>query len=573
MSSDGYPTDSKAAFGTTVSSNEKGQAYETEAVYYGDDVPQGQIVSEEDQKYGHLKRGLNSRQIQMLAIGGAIGTGLFVGSGQVLADSGPAPLLLSYIVMSFVMWTIMNCLGEMTTYLPLSGVSPPYFVERFADKSLAFAASWIYWYSYAFLVPTEITAAAIIIEYWTDKVPTAVWLAIVLVCIVGLNVFVVSAFGEAEFWFASIKVITILGLIVVGIVIFFGGAPTHDRLGFRYWKDGLAFQQLMGVPGSTGRFLAFWNAMVKSGFSFITSPELIVIAAGEAEAPRRNIPKAVRRFIWRLLFFYILGSLVIGVIVSSQSPRLLSALNAGAGNAAASPFVIGIQNAHIQVLNHIINAAVLTSAWSAGNAFMFAGSRILYSQACNGDAPKLFKTCNRWGVPYYAVALNTGIACLSFLNVSSSSANVFTWFTNLSTIGGFIGWICCLITYLRFRKAMSFNGILDTLPFKTPLEPFAAIGVLIFLLVLTITNGFRVFLKTESHPNFSVPDFVAAYITLPIFLALYFGHKAWTRNWKWFKSVDEVDVTTGLEVVDAIEAMYPERVPKNALEKFWFWLA
>lgn len=582
MSHEGFPTESKAVLGSTMSTGsqevspyptEKRQVRETEDIYFGDDIPKGQILGEQESKYGHLKRGLKSRQIQMLAIGGAIGTGLFVGSGQVLADSGPAPLLMSYIIMSFVMWTIMNVLGEMTTYLPVTGVSPPYFVERFADKSLAFAASWIYWYSYAFLVPSEITAAAIVVEYWTHRVPTAAWIAIILVVIVSLNIFVVSAFGEAEFWFASIKVITILGLIIVGIVIFFGGTPTHDRLGFRYWKHGEAFQQLMGVPGAAGRFCAFWNAMVKSGFSFITSPELIVIAAGEAQAPRRNIPKAVRRFIWRLLFFYILGSLVIGVIVSSKSPRLLSALNSGSSDAAASPFVIGIQNAGIPVLNHIINAAILTSAWSAGNAFMFAGSRILYSQACNGDAPKIFKTCNRWGVPYLAVGLNAAIACLAFLNVSSSSANVFTWFTNLSTIGGFIGWICCLIAYLRFRKAMNFNGILDSLPFKTRLQPWASIGVLVFLIILTLTNGFRVFLHTESHPHFVGADFVAAYITLPIFIVLWFGHKLWFRNWRWFIPVEEVDVTSDLDVVDAIEAMYPDREPKNALQRFWYWLA
>lgn len=520
-------------------------------------------IEQDKQQFGTTERGLKSRHVQLIALGGCIGTGLFVGSGAILSNSGPASLLLAYIIMSFVIWTIMNCLGEMTTYLPLSGASPPMYIHRFVDESTAFAAGWNYWYAYAFLVPSEITAAAIVIEYWTDVVPTAAWIAIIWVLIVALNIFMVKIFGETEFWFASLKIIAIVGLIIIGIVIFFGGAPSHDRLGFRYWKHD-AFKEYI-VGGASGRFCGFWNALVRSGFSFIMSPELITISAGETEAPRRNIPKATRRFIWRLLFFYVLGALVIGVIVSSSNPMLMS----GSGDASASPFVIGIKNASIPVLNHIINGAILTSAWSAGNSFLFAGSRTLFSLATEGEAPAIFRYCNRWGVPVYAVLATSAVALLAFLNVSSSSASVFTWFTNLSTVSGFLAWLCVITAYLRFRKALQHFGVDDTRPFKTAFQPYASYITFFIVSLLTITNGFTVFVGG----SFNAGDFVAAYVTLPIFAALYFGHKAWTKNWKFVYPVEEVDVFTGLDEVERVEALYPEREPKNWLEKFWFWVA
>lgn len=520
-------------------------------------------IEQDKQQFGTTERGLKSRHVQLIALGGCIGTGLFVGSGAILSNSGPASLLLAYIIMSFVIWTIMNCLGEMTTYLPLSGASPPMYIHRFVDESTAFAAGWNYWYAYAFLVPSEITAAAIVIEYWTDVVPTAAWIAIIWVLIVALNIFMVKIFGETEFWFASLKIIAIVGLIIVGIVIFFGGAPSHDRLGFRYWKHD-AFKEYI-VGGASGRFCGFWNALVRSGFSFIMSPELITISAGETEAPRRNIPKATRRFIWRLLFFYVLGALVIGVVVSSSNPMLMS----GSGDASASPFVIGIKNAGIPVLNHIINGAILTSAWSAGNSFLFAGSRTLFSLATEGEAPAIFRYCNRWGVPVYAVLATSAVALLAFLNVSSSSASVFTWFTNLSTVSGFLAWLCVITAYLRFRKALQHFGVDDTRPFKTAFQPYASYITFFIVSLLTITNGFTVFVGG----SFNAGDFVAAYVTLPIFAALYFGHKAWTKNWKFVYPVEEVDVFTGLDEVERVEALYPEREPRNWLEKFWFWVA
>lgn len=391
-----------------------------------------------------------------------------------------------------------------------------------------------------------------------------VWITIILITILALNIIAVPFFGEAEFWFASIKLITIIGLIIIGIVLFFGGGPDQtSRLGFRYWNNPGAFTPYL-VPGDTGRFLGYWTAFVRAGFAFITSPELIALAAGETVAPRRNIPKAARRFIWRLAIFYGVASLIIGVIVPSDDPRLLSPDS----NASASPFVIGIQNAGIPVLNHIINAAILTSAWSAGNAFLFSGSRIMYGMALTGQAPKIFAQTNRYGVPWTAILVTWAFGLLAYLNVSNSGAQVFTWFVNISTISGFIAWIVCLITYLRFRKAMFYHGAYDALPFKTPFQPYATWIALFVLVVLTLTNGFQVFFPK----NWSAANFLAAYITLPVFLALYIAHKVFRRT-PFAIKVEEIDIITGKKEMDELAASDTEPLPKNWLHKIWLWIA
>ncbi|KXX73921.1 Proline-specific permease [Madurella mycetomatis] len=511
-----------------------------------------------------LQRGLKSRHIQFLALGGAIGTGLFVGSGLILSYVGPVPLWLGYLSMMMVVWIVMNDIAEMTTYLPMKGITLPYFTDRFVDRSLAFASGWNYWYAYAILVAAEASAGAILLNYWETPVPTAVWITIILVVCLALNIIAVGVFGEAEFWFASIKLITIIGLIIVGIVIMAGGAPNGDAIGFAYWHDPGAFKEYMAT-GSTGRFLAYWTAFIRAGFSFITSPELIGLAAGETVAPRRNIPKAARRFLARLALFYGVSSLIIGAIVPSTDENLLNPDS----NANASPWVIGIQRAGIVGLNHVINAAILTSAWSAGNAFLYSGSRVLFSMAATGQAPRIFTKTTRRGVPYMAVLATWSVGLLAYMNVSESGGQVFAWFMNVSTISGFIAWIVVMITYLRFRAGMSYQGLMETRPFKTIGQPYATWFILLIVSLLTLTNGFQVFVEGQ----WNYRDFLAAYITIPAFLILYIGHKVWSRTFRFAKPAHEIDVVTGKKEMDDLCANDKPPVAKNWVQRAWFWLA
>lgn len=529
----------------------------------------GKILSTENSNESFdpdtLQRGMKSRHLQLIALSGAIGTGLFVGSGFTLSICGPAALFLSYIILSVVVYFVMTMLAAMSNFLPLPSTGAPSFVNDYTSESLGFAIGYNYWYAFSILVAAEVVAAAIVIEYWTTKVHIAVWITIFLVLLLVLNMSPVKYFGETEFYFGGIKLITLTGLIILGVVLFFGGGPNHDRLGFRYWKHGNAFHEHL-VEGSTGRFLSVWTAIIKAGYSFICSPELIVAGAAEVVDPRRNIEKAASRFIYRLAFFYIFGSLVIGVIADSNSKQLLT----GSGNASASPFVLGIQNAGISVLNHIINAVVLTSAASAGNSFLYSASRSLFSLSSRGIAPAIFKKTTKQGVPIYAVLISWAVGCLAYLNVSSSSANVFTWFSNISTISGFISWIFVAFAYIRWRKAIERHDLWDRVRYHAPLQPYGAYFCMIFISLLTITNGYAVFF------DFNIGDFLAAYITIPIVLALYCGHRAYDYFFRgqknWLVPLDEISFD-GLDLVEEEERNTAPRVPRNWLERIWFWIA
>lgn len=213
--------------------------------------------------------------------------------------------------------------------------------------------------------------------------------------IIILNIVAVSIYGEAEFAFASIKIITIIGLLILAIVIDLGGAPTHDRLGFRYWHHPGAMREYID-QGSTGRFLGFFNTLINAAFAF-GGVEQVAVAAGETKDPTRNIPKAIRRVFWRLLFFYALGSLAVGVLVPYDDSHLLH----GNSNTAKSPWIIAVSNAGIPVLPDILNAVMITSAASSANANLYTGSRYLFALAQQGQAPSFLLKCTKRGVPIY----------------------------------------------------------------------------------------------------------------------------------------------------------------------------
>lgn len=512
---------------------------------------------------GAVQRRLKARHISMIAIGGTIGTGLFVGSGAALATGGPVGLLLGYSIMGTVVYSMMVALGEMATLFPVSG-SFTHYATRWVDPALGFALGYNYWYSYAITLPTEITAAAIVISYWDQKTNPGVWIAVFLFVIVLINFAGVRYYGEAEFWFSFIKVISIVGLIIMGIVLDLGGGPTHDRIGFRYWKNPGPFNQLDGISGTEGRFLAFWATFVNAAFSFLGT-EIVALAAGEAENPRRNVPKAIRRVFYRILLFYIGGVIVIGWLVPYNDPRLLSA----AGNATASPFVIAIDNAKIKALPSIINAVILISAFSAGNSDLYAASRTLYGLACSGQAPRFLRKCTKAGLPIWCVAITSLGGLLAFLNVNENGNTVFEWFVNITSITGLITWDIILVTYIRFHKGLKHQGIdRNTLPYKAPFQPYASYFGVLFVTLVIIFNGFQVFIKGEWNVN----TFITAYICLPIFLVLYVGYKVIVRPK--FVRVEDMDFTTGRRELNDMEEEEDAKyvAPTTWYGKVWDWL-
>jgi amino acid transporter len=391
------------------------------------------------------------------------------------------------------------------------------------------------------------------------------WITILFVLMVAINLFPVKIYGEVEFVFGAVKLTTIVGLILLMLIIDLGGAPNNDRIGFRYWKSPGPMNEYLKI-GDLGRFLAFWKVFIQATFAYGGS-EMVVIAGGETQNPRRNIPKAVRRVFWRILIFYVLAIFLVGMCVSSEDPRLLNAIDKGAPGVGASPFVIAIQNGGIKGLPSVINAVVLTSAWSAGNSFFYASTRVMYATALDGKAPR-FLTFARWGVPYGCVAITTALSCLVYLNVNASSAEVFFWISNLSAVSTLIVWTSVSIVYLRFYQGLKYHGISrDTLPFKSPMQPFLACFAICFCSIVALFNGYDAFFPGK----FSAKSFVPPYIDIPIFASLFLGYKIIKKTK--FVKVQDMDFWSGKAEIDRLEETWEEPKPRNWLERIWMWIA
>lgn len=453
--------------------------------------------------------------------------------------------------MTCLLYCVVTAIIEVATYLPVHGGTMSYYGYRYVSRSLGFALGYLYWYALGILIPYEVVVAGLIIDYWPNPVHIAVWLTIMIIVIIILNFLPVSFYGEAEFWFAGTKVILILGLLILSFLLFVGGAGSpQGRLGFRYWRDpGAAFPLL--ESGSTGYFISFWRTLILSLFPFAFSAELLVVTGGEMESPRRNLPIAAKRYFYRLVIFYCLSVFSIGVTCSSNDQRLT---NGGAG-AGSSPFVIAISEAGISVLPSIINAVILLSAWSAGNSFLYISSRALYSLAIQGNAPRIFKICNRWGVPYPAVIASALFSGLAYLNVGASGSVIFNWFVSLINTWGMISWVSCCIIFFRFRKAAAAQGIQP--PYQNWIQPYGAYIAMFSFTLLGLTNGFTVFWRQ----NWSATSFLTAYIGLPIFFAIYLCHRIVFWKEGWALDPHEVDMHTGMEEV--MDAERPLKVRKG----------
>ncbi|THG94146.1 hypothetical protein EW026_g7267 [Hermanssonia centrifuga] len=462
-----------------------------------------------------LHRTMKNRHIAMISIGGVIGTGLFLGTAGVLATGGPIGLLLGYVVVGTICYAVMVSLGEMISYLPIPGGHIT-LAERFVDPAWSFTLGWNYWYNWVIILPAELSASAVLIGFWNNSVNDAAWITIFLVIVIVINMLGARAYGEAEFVFASIKVFTITGLIILGIVLDLGGGPNHDRIGFRYWKNPGPFAQFGGIAGSKIRFLAWWNVMTQAAFSFIGT-EIVAIAGGVT---------------------------IIGLLVPYTEPDL----NLKTSDAAKSPFVITIKTTGIKGLPSVINAALLTSAWSAVSSDLYTSSRALYGLALNGNAPKVFARVSSW-------------ASL----MSLGAGRVFIWFANLTAIAGLMTWFGIAVTYIRFHKGMKAQGMdRNALLYKAPFQPFLAWYAAISCIVICFFSAFAVFINHD----WDTATFVTNYLPFILFPIIYIGAHMWWRSS--FIAPEDMDFKSGLAEVEA--ASYDKPPPRNWVEKVWGWL-
>ncbi|KAI5288444.1 hypothetical protein KEM54_005202 [Ascosphaera aggregata] len=502
-----------------------------------------QFVREEERR--DLRRGLKQRHVQMIAIAGAIGTGLFLGLGSSIATGGPLGALLGYSFVGVLVCAVQFALGEVSALFPVTG-SFVRHADILVDPAWSFAIGWNVVYGCFMSVPAEVSAAVVLIQYWDDSINPAVWVTIILVLSVMVAILFIRVYGEVEFFFALLKILLVIGIIILGLVIDLGGAPKQDRLGFHYWKDPGLFVEYL-AQGNWGRFLGFWAVMSSAVYSF-SGIESLAMAAAETENPRQNIPKACKRVFARIVIFYVLAIIIVGMLVSSDDPRL----NEDQGTAAQSPFVIAASDAGIKALPSIVNAVVLTSAWSSSNQAILSGTRTLYGLALRDHAPKIFLKTTSWGIPWMCVLLQSLISLLGYMCVSHGALTVFFWFVNLTSAGVLISWISILFNHIRLIRGLKQQNLSPhQLPWHNSWTLWASYFALVSCTIILFTGGFVVF----TNGNWDTSSFVSSYLDIPLVIFFYLGYK-FLRKTKWIHSKD-IRLQEALDEAD----MDPENVP------------
>ena len=452
-----------------------------------------------------VQRNLKTRHVTMIALGGCIGTGLFMTSGSTIAKAGPGGALVAYAAMGLMVYFLMTSLGELATHLPTSGSFAAYNA-RYVDPALGFAMGWNYWLNWAITVAVDISTAALLIQYWLPHTPGWIWSLLVLVVIFLINALTVSTFGETEFWLSLIKVVTVIVFLVIGLAMI----------------CGIMFQPAVGLGNFTykdapfvGGFPAILNVFLIAGFSF-QGTELIGVTAGESRDPARAVPKAINDVFWRILLFYILSIFVIAALIPYTSPNLLSSAQ---GDIAMSPFTLVFQRAGLASAASVMNAIILTSVLSSANSGVYASTRMLYALAKDHYAPAFFGHTTRHGIPM-ASLVATLVVSLATFAASIFGQRIYMWLVAASGLTGFIVWIGIALSHYRFRRAWVVQGHrVEELRYHAKLFPLGPILALILCII--VIGGQNI----EAFVNWNWQEIGVTYISVPLVLALYLGYK------------------------------------------------
>lgn len=453
-----------------------------------------------DEKNNELKRGLRARHLNMIALGGSIGTGIFVAMGDTLNQAGPGGALLAYGLIGIMVYFLITSLGEMATYMPISGSFSSY-ATKFIDPALGFALGWNYWYNWAITVAAEMVAGSLIMKYWFPNISGFVWSILFLTIIVGLNILSSKAYGESEYWFAGIKVITVIVFLIIGVLMIVG-IMGGNQIGFHNY--------VVADGPFHGGIKSIFAIFLIAGFSF-QGTELIGVAAGESENPDKTIPKAIKSIFWRILIFYLGTIIILGAIIPFTEASV-----------DTSPFTMVFEKAGVAGAASLMNAIILTSVLSAGNSGMYASTRMLFSMAKEGMAPKIFAKTNKRGVPVNALILTTLVASACFLTGIYAESTVYVWIVAASGLAGFIAWVGIAICHYRFRKAFIYQGKdLSKLKYKAIWYPFGPILALLMCIIIILGQGYSC-IKPE---GIDWQGLTASYIGIPLFIILHIWYK------------------------------------------------
>ncbi|KAI9804457.1 MAG: hypothetical protein M1825_001356 [Sarcosagium campestre] len=503
-----------------------------------------------------LSRNLKSRHLQMISIGAAIGASLYITSGKLLATAGPAGLFFAFSFVAIAVYCTGHALGEMAVLFPVSGSFSAYST-RFLDPAWGFAMGWNYAIQWLAIIPIEIVAGSIAIKYWTNgNIANSLWITIFLVLIAIVNLLPVRAYGELEFVLTTCKIISIVGFILFAIVADTGGT----RMGFiggKYWHDPGAFQN--GFKGTC-------SVVVTAALAF-AGVELCGLCAAETKFPRQSIPIAVRQIFWRLLFFYIISVIMIGLIVRSDDPRLLSNKSTF-GNVTASPFVIAILDAGATGLDSVFNVLIILACFEVGSSAVYASTRTLTALAEQRQAPKFMTYIDRSGRPMASIAVALVIGLFSYLGATTAqqSVDVLVWFSSVAGLASIFTWASICVCHIRFRQAWRLQGhSLNELAFRsTPGVVGSWIALIFYIIILAVTLWISIapIGYVEMSANERAKSFFQNFLAVPVVLLFFLGYKLIYKTE--FVSAKDMNLSIGILKLSLEQILAEERARREA---------
>ncbi|AMD19514.1 HCL637Wp [Eremothecium sinecaudum] len=495
----------------------------------------------DEYKHEQLKQTIKPRHVVMISLGTGIGTGLLVGAGKSLTQGGPAGLLMGYAIMGACVYCVIQAAGEMAVCYPALTGGFNNYPSFLIDPALGFATAWLYCLQWLCVFPLELVTAAITIRYWNTTVNADLYVSVFYVIVIVINFFGARGYAEAEFFFNTCKVLMIAVFFLVGILINTGAVGNDGYIGDRYWREAGAF----GGETTLQHFKGFVATLVNAAFSLGCS-EFVALTAAEQANPRKSIPSAAKKMLYKVFVVFLGSVILIGFLVPMNHEDLLGSDN----TKSASPFVLAVSIHGISILPHIFNAVILLALLSVGNSAFYSSSRLLLCLSDQGYAPKIFKYIDREGRPLMAMIVSILMGCICFVAASPHRETVFSWLLAISGLSQLFTWSSICVSHIRFRRAIKVQGrSLGELGYRAQTgvagSYFAGI-----ILILSIIGQFWTCLSPVGGHGVDVGTFFEGYLAMPIFLMMYFGYKLWNKDWRLFIRSKDIDLVSHRKVFD-----------------------
>ncbi len=488
-------------------------------------------------------------------------------------------MIIAYAIIGVLIFCTTQALGELAVLFPVAGSFSAYST-RFLDPAWGFAMGWNYAIQWMVVLPLEIVAASVTLQFWPGATETnqAAWVTIFFVVIVCINLFGVKGYGEAEFVLAVIKIVAVIGFIILGILLNCG-VGQGGYIGGQYWKSNAVPANyegyLSGQPAGSiasgafhSGFKGLCSVLVTAAFSF-GGTELVGLTAAEAANPRKSLPRAIKQVFWRILLFYMVSLTIVSLLVPYGDDRLLGQ---SSDDAKASPFVIAINNAGISVLPSIMNVVILISVLSVGSSAIYGSSRTMAALAEQGQAPKILSYIDREGRPLLSIILAAVFGLLSYVVAGGQqTANTaLNWLYSLCGLSAIFTWGSICLAHIRFRSGWKKQGhTLDELAFKSQVGVIGSwIGFSLNVLVLVVQFWTAIWPIGYSNdtPDDIAQSFFLAYLAAPVVILFFLSYKIWFRT-SFMRSIN-MDVATGRREIDTPALIEAERLEWVALPKW-----